>query len=505
MSLIELFPENLEHISKRLRDKSDNPILMFLARGGAGNRWMRDERTGKFVLRDEYAENIPEALIEFCEHAGWHLVVFYVGAPPETDAERQSYTDKFPGLVTEISYRDLDRAFNKNRAMAMDASKVVSDRFISGDGASRLFSYKGVSFQDQIEGLIQSDMARLGSNFITLYRRFLSVFEATRPLIAMGGRLDVQPYVIAAARKAGVVTGNIKLGIGEEMLFPFAVRNQANEIASEYTPDVSLVWGERQRELITGRFPDFRGAIEVSGRTRNDNFVAVARDPIECKQKLGFRADTSIITYGANHRTFFGKNAGEENGVACLSPHSYKAGLSAIAHVASKRGNTAVIVKPHPSDDIEWIRSVCASHPAHVKMITNSDGFHNADVLTASEVFVSSVSSMFSEALLSNCVPISLWLDDVNYLYERRRRDVFDQMATTVEDLESLRNTVESYLEDKSLREFTVRSYMDQLSGFFGSYDGQNAKRAVALTLKHAFEARGWADQMSLLDGFVTS
>ena len=45
---------------------------------------------------------------------------------------------------------------------------------------------------------------------------------------------------------------------------------------------------------------------------------------------------------------------------------------------------------------------------------------------------------MFTEAISANCLPISYWNEEVNYLYEVERRDVWSNLAVTVETLDDL-------------------------------------------------------------------
>ena len=56
------------------------------------------------------------------------------------------------------------------------------------------------------------------------------------------GRLDVAMPMINAAFDCGIPTVNIKLGIGEEMLYTMAIKDEDSERASRNAPDVTCVW-----------------------------------------------------------------------------------------------------------------------------------------------------------------------------------------------------------------------------------------------------------------------
>jgi len=123
-----------------------------------------------------------------------------------------------------------------------------------------------------------------------------------------------------------------------------------------------------------------------------------------------------------------------------------------------------------------------------VRLVTNASGLHNSNILADSDIFVSSVTSMFSEALVSDCLPISLWLDDVNYLYESDRREMFDAMAVTVNSIPEMIKAVQHYLGNAKARAKETKSLRDGLKAYFGEVDGRNAERAIYETLQIVVE-----------------
>ncbi len=477
-------------------ETDDRPRAIFIARGHPGNKWYLDAKN-QWVLRDEYAENIPEALIDMCNRLGWCLTIIYAGKPPHFDTEKRSYTDKHPGFVTEINFADIKYPLSKERAKTRELFEGRYDSLHSDSNFSDLFSYRGINFKDHMEQKLKTDIPNLSTNMSALYNLWSEVFSLLKPKLVMAGRLDVMPYIVSAARQQNIVSANIKLGIGQEMMFSFAIKNSSNEFEAATAPHITIVWGEAQKALIEKSYPDYPSHIVVSGRTRNDTFAKLPSKSVLAKvrKKLAIKPKDSVILFGGNHRTYFGMADNEQSGTACMSPLSIQKTLEALGDFAAARKNTHVIFKPHPADNIDMMQSICDDIGPPVRMLRPDAGFHNLDLLTISTIFVSSVSSMFTEALSVNCLPINLWLDDVNYLYERERRDVWSEMAYTIDSIEELGPACEKFFDHRKDRDKALDHYKSALPIYAGQFDGNNARRAV-------LGAFNYLDSLAKIPGF---
>ena len=198
------------------------------------------------------------------------------------------------------------------------------------------------------------------------------------------------------------------------------------------------------------------------------------------RQRLGYGTDNVVVIYGANCRSRYGQLPNKPWGTCCLSPAGYRRGLIALIDLMETIPELRIVVKPHPADDIPMIRDVIDQLDSPgVSMVTNDMGFHNSELLAVSKLLVSSVSSMFAEAVVSDRVAVNLWLPEANYLYERARTELYGKISVTVNDLEELKRTVTRLLEDESLYQSELRRAKRNLGSIFGEIDGNNARRAV--------------------------
>ncbi|MCW5697414.1 MAG: CDP-glycerol glycerophosphotransferase family protein [Bauldia sp.] len=472
----------LADFEARHRLPKDVPRVLYLGRGQPGTRWFRDPRTGAWTLMDIYAENVPEALASWCRAHGWRLTVFTEGAPHAYEGDRLSYEARYPGVAEEILASEVNPFF-PSRGTVSAAFEDHYRQLVLDPGFRDAFSYDGVPLFETLRDQVPL-LARLAAGYVFGRGRWMEVLRALKPAIVVGGRLDTRGDLNSAAHALGVMTVGVKLGISEEMLTPFAIADADGRFLSDAFPDALAVWGESQRDLIRRRFPDCTAELIVSGRTRNDTFVAVAgaeEAGARLRDFLGIAAQTRIIVYGANHQTKYGQGATAEFGAVCMSPESYRRGLEELDRLAAGRGDAVVVVKPHPADDVAFIRSAVESAGSpRLRLLVDDDGFHNAELLAQSDVFVSSVSSMFAEAVLADCPAINLWTPDVNYLYESHRRDIYGTIATTVEDWDALAAETTRLLDDPAYRRSQLAQTRAALEPIFGGFDGRNAERLVA-------------------------
>jgi len=466
-----------------VEDSDSRPVIMFIARGVPGNRWY-EGANGEMVLKDEYAENIPEALVEICKAIGWRLIVFFAGRSPEFDGDRRKYSEKHANIAVEMDFSDFDFSVSKRKGKILRETKDNFSKYGNTQEFKQLFEYKGVNFADQIQFKAAQDIPALSANMQTLFEFWNEIFKVTTPKIVIAGRLDVMPYVVSAAKQNNVHVCNVKLGVGEEMLLPFAVKDKKGGAENRIAPDVTILWGSKQKTLIQNRFPDYPTELVVSGRTRNDSFAApiTSMQLDSVRKNLSLKNNEEVILFGGNSRTFYGIADEENSGTCCLSPYSLKASIETLANYAAKRRLCKVIVKPHPVDDCDLIEEICKNLD-NVIFIHPVNAVHNSILLSLSDIFVSSASSMFTEAITAGCLPINLWINDVNYLYEFERKKIWGDLSVNVESIEKLPEVIEPFLDNEELRSTTCRQFEEKLPLYAGRTDGLNSERAVALSL----------------------
>lgn len=505
LSLPEKTVAHVAAFAARHRIEGAARPLLLIARGAPGLNWYHDARIGRWRMVDVYAENLPEAMIEWAGRNGRKVCVLYNGPRPAFDAERPSYADLHGDLVHEVDFGEFRRGFRIPADLRAAFEEHYRRELLDSAAFRALFRIDGVDLFDSLPeqmALLPGLAAGHAVNRV-VWRELL---RALGPAAAFGGRLDVRPEICQAAAETGVMTVSVKLGIGEEMLAPFAIGDGEGRFPGDAFPDVVAVWGETQKAVIEARFPACPARIVVSGRTRNDSFAPlpgaapdpVAPDPVAAnpgrsalRAHLGIDPGAAIIVYGANHMTKYGLAGGAEFGAPCMSLGGYRAFLAALCAQAQARGDAVVVVKPHPSDDIPAIEAVVAGIGSpRCLLLTDAAGFHNAQLLEQSALFVSSASSMFSEALLAGALPVNLWTPEVNYLYETGRLRAFSPISLTAESVDDMLSLVGRALDDPAFRRAEVARLTDGLEGVFGARDGGNARRLVEQSM--AWFADGW-------------
>jgi hypothetical protein len=474
--------EKMREVGERYALPDGVRRCLFIARGAPGSQWYQDPRTGEWLLIDPYAENLPAALAEWCRENNFRLTVFYEGQAPEySPPERVPYAEKYPGVAEDLYSAEFFSYFAKDNEGIAEKTSYYNNVLFEDSGFQNAFSYRGVRLFDTMKDQMAA-LPRLAAGFLYNLKRWSEIFAALDPEIIFAGRLDIRADINAAAHRLGITTVAVKLGISEEMLPPFAYLDEAGAFYSQNFPDVIAVWGESQKELIERRFPECTSRIIASGRIRNDSFVGGSEDFDDTKLRefLNVSKDTKIVVYGANHATRYGQVASRVFGACCMSRHSYRRGLNELVKLAERRGDCVVVVKPHPSDELDFIsQAVEAENSKVARYLTDRDGFHNALLLHSSAVFVSSVSSMFAEAVLSGCPAVNLWTDDINYLYEENRREVYGTIAKTVDSWPDLVSEVDRLLSDNDYRQAELKRAETALKPIFGGFDGSNARRLV--------------------------
>lgn len=463
-------------------DLAQRETILYISRGAKGLRPVYSEAKRTFRVVDTYAENVPEALIDWCAAHDRHLIVLYESPPPELDGKTPYAA--FGDRVSEL----LAARVAKKAADRSEITEAFSEHYASlldDNGFRDAFSYQGVNLFEALDRT-PYQLANFASAYAYGVRRWTHILETLKPDAVVAGRLDVRPEICLACSRLNIRSVGIKLGIAEEMLAPFAWSDAGGSFNTDSFPDVIGLWGEAQKALIEERFPKVTSRLVVSGRTRNDTFSEPpSQEAMEkIRARLSLEPSQYVIVYGANQATKFGKVASRNFGAACMSPHAYGAVLRELAAYAHDT-DSYVIVKPHPSDDIDYIaRLVDEMAELPVGLLTDKDGFHNAEILAVSDVFVSSVSSMFSEAVLAGKPAINIWTPDVNYLYEGGRRVAFSPISITAESGSEIVDIIRRLRSDQEYYEAEMGRMTAGLEGIFGASDGGNARRLVDLALE---------------------
>ncbi|MHC5024579.1 MAG: hypothetical protein ACYTGG_11855, partial [Planctomycetota bacterium] len=455
---------------------------LILLSGRSGSKWFYSRRRDHWFLWDEYIEYVPDALLEHCRRHHWRLTVLYLGEPPVFSDERRSYTERCPEFVDELSTLELRDVLAERQRDPPPGHDEHVDRLLADPAFAAAFSYRGVQFFDQVCELVGHSVRTLGLNFISQVHGWRQAIAQLQPDVVFGGRLEFKQAINLAAHELGARTVTVKLGVSEEMLPSVIAVRPDGMYDAPFFPDLFLVWGSMQQEYLRSRLPELESAIGVSGRTRSDSFINEAQDldTEDIRRRLDFGPDDLVVIFGATCRTRYGQTPGERWGACCMSPARYRTCLAALLELEDRFPTLRVMVKPHPADDLEMIRGMIHELGSpRLSLVTRDMGFHNSELLAVSKLFVSSVSSMFAEAVISGRVAVNIWTPDVNYLYEQARTELYGAISETVRDVESLRETVTRLLADASCYEQALSRARLGLPRLFGEMDGQNARRAV--------------------------
>ncbi len=482
-SAVERELEELDQRSARFSDRFDGHALLLLA-GRKGCQWLLSRSRGGWILWDEYIELVPEALLDYCRANNWRLTILYAGEPPAFTRERRSYSERFPDCVDELATHSVRALLFAKHSQLEDRYARAVDELLDDRGFAAAFSYQGVRFSDQISDLAYDNIRTLGLHFLSQVHGWSQVLGRLKPDVVFGGRMEHKPAINLACHACKVPTVTTKLGISEEMLpSVIAVRPDGAFDHASY-PDLFLVWGDRQRDYLRRKIPQLRSDIAASGRTRNDSFVNELGhvDTKRILRRLKFAYDDVIVIFGATCRTRYGQLPEAQWGACCMCPREYRRSLESLIELIDAVPRLRIMVKPHPADDVAMIERLIRSIGSpRVSLVTRDMGYHNSELLAVSKLFVSSVSSMFAEAVLSGRVAVNIWTPDVNYLYEQARNDLYGTISVTVKGGDELRDTVRRLLHDEALYTREHQRAVSNLGHLFGDTDGHNARRAVEL------------------------
>ena len=474
-----------DHFQKLTAAKSSKHVVL-ITRGERGASWMASKVTGQAHLLDEYSERMPEALIALCREENARLTIIYDGPAPPASTAIPLYGQRHPSFVSEIATSTIARISSSMRVAVLAYYTAAVERLCIDPAFTDEFRFAGVDLFPLFRTYIARSIANLVTLHVTQYEAWRVVMEVLRPDLIVAGRIEAKPWISLTAHELGIKTASIKLGIGEEMMPSMIAIRHDGAYAHEAYPDAFLVWGEEQARYLAERIPEYRGEIIPVGRARSDTFIieSAILNSGDLRDRIGLPRDAQIILYGANYRSRYGKWPEQQWGSVCFSRESYVDCFKALVVAAKAVRNGHVLVKPHPADDLAFIATVIEQHgDGRATLLLPSAGYHNVEVICASDLFVSTVSSMFAEAAALGRVSINIWRPDINLLYERGRWEKYNAISHGVETFEGMISAVKLFLSDSSAYRSEITRILDNLPRYFGGLAGTNALLAARLAL----------------------
>lgn len=479
--------ETLERHERTFRYRSSGGFAghaVLVMRGGRGTEWLETGAEGRPVLVDEYSEGMPEALIEACAERNWRLTILYEGPAPR----RRGWvapSDRHASFVSELTFAAFGPIAAQLRVPAREQYLPAVSRLVAEKAFRKAFTFDGVDVFDQFADYLSRSILNLSVLMTAQSEAWTRAFEALKPDVVIGGRLEAKPWINLAASRTGARTASIKLGIGDEMTPSVLAVAPDGRHEAPSQPDAFLVWGERQVEHLRARLPEYDGPVVALGRTRSDTFVnqPPRLDLAAIRTKLGLKPDTRVIIWGGTCRTRWGLWPGQQAGSAVLAPESWTACLKALVEVAA-RHDAQVVIRPHPVEDADFVASQADRHGGGRTLVAPArSGVHNVELLAVSDLFVSSVSSMFAEAVLMGRPAVNIWLPEIHMIYEAARFARYAELSEPATSVEAMAAAVDRLMSDPAAAAAAVDRARTALPAYFGDIDGRNARRTADWTL----------------------
>ncbi|MGH7020282.1 MAG: hypothetical protein ACREEY_10395 [Brevundimonas sp.] len=491
----ESYPAALAHLGARVERKEaaegfDGHVVM-ISRGQRGTHWLESRSKGRPILIDEYSEGMPDALAELCVKRNWRLTIVWESPRPTVNG--LGYSDRWPDHVAEIVLADLKGVAPQFRSAVRARLDHALGRLFGDRAFREAMQVDGIDMLTPYEDHLRPMFANLGVLMTTQAELWGGLFKRLRPDVVVGGRLESRPWINLAAAQAGARTASIKLGIGDEMMLSLMAFWPEGRHEGSGGPDALLVWGDHQVGHITRQLPGMAAEVHAVGRTRSDTFFNEPgpdeAETARIRQVLGLKPEGRVIVWGGTCRSRWGLWPGQTSASAVMSPESWRGALEALCRVAQGIG-AQVLVKPHPADDLGFVARETARMDAEVCVLAPMDaGVHNNDLLAVSDIFVSSVSSMFAEALMAGKVAVNLWTPEIGMIYENARFDLYSNIAAPAPSIDEAAEVADRLLRDPLAYEAERARALAALPRFFGPIDGGNAARAAAWCLDQGAEA----------------
>jgi hypothetical protein len=459
---------------------------VLIMRGARGVEWLESGQRGRVPL-DEYSEGMPDALAAVCQERGWRLTVIHEGPKP-TARNYCSLAERYPSFISELTLPAFGAIAAQLRIPAREQYEPLVARLISDKNFRKAFVFDGIDLFDQFSDYLSRSILNLSVLMSGQTEAWGKAFEALKPDVVIGGRLEAKPWINLAAARAGARTVSIKLGIGDEMTPSVLALRPDGSHEGATQPDDLAVWGEHQVEHLKARIPGFAGEIKACGRTRSDTFV-VERPTLDldrARLRLGIDPNRKVIVWGGTCRTRWGLWPGQSAGSAVLSPDSWEGCFRGLVNLAVRR-NAQVVVRPHPVDDLAFIEAQIRRYgKGRAILAPGREGVTNVELLALSDVFVSSVSSMFAEAVLSGCVAVNVWLPEIGLIYEGERFDSYSHIAEPARSVKAMTGLVGRLLDDPDAYRGALDRARAALPRYFGADDGLNARRTAEWAITRA-------------------
>lgn len=452
------------------------PLIVLAMRFGSSTKWFHDSRTNRLLHHDSYNELYMERLARACRSRGWRLAILSLDAAAARPDGACSLADAYPNTVVEVLPGDFKRRRQLQRPEAEGVERARISRYLTSAAFRSTMVVNGTPIHDCLSSNIISTLATQhvqiaaseGANWWPL-------IKALRPSAIIGARLDSFPEFIRGASLLGVPSVALRFGIGHEMTL--ATMDEAPQLA----PAVSLAWGEQPARHLSNFAP---GIVAVGpGRPRNDVFVleSGAVDKAAVKARLGLAPTDRLILVGLNCRTRFGELA-RGRGQGIVSPRTLERCITALAALAESLGNVRIIMKPHGSDDMDMLHEIMARCGRGLASVARNkvEGFHNVEILAASELLIANPSSMMAEATCCGVPSVMLATPDVKLFFEEERISGYGSVGRRADSVEDMRDIAARLMTDPAFRAEELERSLEGVRLYFGAVDGYNADRTAA-------------------------
>lgn len=458
---------------------------VLIMRGAKGVEWLVDPVTGRPAFLDEYSEGLPEALARACRDRCWRLTIIYEGPKPVAPGYR-SLAETHPSFISELAGPTFGGLAAQLRVPAREQYEPAVARLVADRAFRKAFVFDGVDMFDQFSDYLTRSILNLSVLMTAQSETWEKTFEILKPDLVIGGRLEAKPWINLAASRTGARTVSIKLGIGDEMTPSVLARRPDGSHETASQPDALVVWGEHQVEHLRRRAPNYRGDIKALGRTRSDTFVRAtnALDHARIREKLGLAQTGPVIVWAGTCRTRWGLWPNQTAGSAVLSPDSWEAAFKVLVKLAVRR-DAQIVVRPHPVDDMAFIADQIKRHgKGRAIFSAGRQGTPNIELLAVADILVSGVSSMFAEAVLSNCVAVNLWRPEISLIYETARFDHYSEISEPVSSAREMGQRIEQLLDDTDAYAAALARARGNLQRYFGGAEGDNAANTAVWALE---------------------
>jgi hypothetical protein len=473
-----------KHEADSAEQHSFDGHAVLISRGQRGAHWLSEAGAAPRLI-DDYSEGYPDALADVCAERNWRLTIVWEGARPTVDGE--GYADWRPGKVFELPTATFGGIASRLRRTAYATYAHALPKLFNQPALRAAFELDGVDAWSPNARHFLPMLVNLSVLSATQQEGWRRAFETLRPDVVVGGRLETRPWINAAATEVQASTASVKLGVGDEMALSLMTFRPDGTFEKHASPDALLVWGEHQVGLVQARLQPGSTRVVAVGRARNDTFVRSrqAVDVLDVRRKLGLQDEGPVVVWGGTCRSRWGLWPGQRLGGAVMAPENWVAALEALLEVTGKRGGQ-VLVKPHPADDQSFIADRVAALGDDCVLAEATGGEHNLSLLAVSDVFVSSVSSMFAEAVLAGRPAVNIWTPEIGLIYEASRFDLYSRIAIPARSIEDMAAVTARLLDDAGFREAELARATAGMPALFGDADGNNARRGASWAIDFA-------------------